>query len=441
MIRRMILCASAVALLMGAALAMAQAPANDGILIEGNRETSESVERIFATLTRVESNLVPVKTNAELDKAMAMAISKVRPAPATVDCGLSDAEHERNLQRWPQTMEWIGCQGLVADEAAQKGSTDWVIPAITSFVKGIDPQGDVLSTKALEGAERFAWVGLSFFVEGDAATITRVRIDSPFAPLGLKRGDQITGVDGKPVNGNTVDTVVEWLRGAAGTPIKLDVRRAGSAPFSLTANRTVFGPEKTVPIVRDGMALIAFEAFNQDQADQLRDAVLPLQKSARAIVFDMRGNSGGLLHEVIACAGLFVTDGLIARIEGRPESSENFNASKAKKPKKFNALPLFVLIDKRTASGGEVFAAALQDRAGAILVGEPTFKTGVIRTVFPIDRDWLMTLTTARIIRPNGKPIDGVGVAPDIALDPQSDQDWPNLAMAAVEARLSAKTE
>lgn len=442
MIWRMIPCVSAMGLLMGAASAKAQFSADEPILIGADRDSGKSVQRIFTVLARMESELVPAKTSVALDTAMALAISKERPVSQTVDCGLSGADHDHNLQRWPQTMDRIGCQGLVRDEARHNGSTDWVIPALTSFVGSIDRNGDIISTLSLEdNAARYAGVGLSIFVQGDAATIMRRRPDSPFASLGLKRGDQITAVDGKPVKGNTVDTVVEWLRGVVGTPVTLDIRRGGAAPFALTAKRVVFYPERTVTVLRDGLALIEFGAFNTDQADQLRDALVPIQKSARAIVFDLRGNTGGVLDQVIACADLFITDGLIARIEGRPQSSESFTASRGKKTKKFNTLPLFVLVDKRTASGGEVFAAALQDRAGAIVIGEPTFKFSPIRTVFPIDRDWLMTLTTARITRPNGNPIDGVGVTPDIVLDPQSEQDWPDLAMAAVEARLSAKPE
>jgi carboxyl-terminal processing protease len=136
-----------------------------------------------------------------------------------------------------------------------------------------------------------------------------------------------------------------------------------------------------------------------------------ISKGAQGILLDLRQNGGGLVDEAIQVASFFLTRGLVATEEGRG-APVSLLVQPAEP--RFTG-PLVVLVNKYTASASEIVAGALQD-VGVSLVGDHTYGKGTIQTIFPLQADWGLRLTTARYRTRGGRPIDGIGLNPDVLI-------------------------
>ncbi|AUZ20197.1 hypothetical protein AL509_29870 [Achromobacter xylosoxidans] len=141
------------------------------------------------------------------------------------------------------------------------------------------------------------------------------------------------------------------------------------------------------------------------------------RRAAGGLVLDLRGNAGGLLDAAEQVAGLALPEGsVIGSLRGR--APDNVRALRARDPLVPRGVPMVVLVDRRTAAGAEIVAAALQDHGRALLIGAKTLGAGTIQTVLPLPAgQGALIVTTHRVHRANGARLDGTGVAPDMRLD------------------------
>lgn len=236
-------------------------------------------------------------------------------------------------------------------------------------------------------------------------------------------GEILTRVDGRATAGLPLPEAVALLRGAPGTRPMLTLRRPGTAGAIMAP--PVRGPVQAPPTVRwelDGaVAVIRNSAFDSRTGGQLRDAVDAAATRAAAplagLVLDLRGNAGGLLDAAEQVAGLALPEGsVIGSLRGR--APDNVRALRARDPLVPRGVPMVVLVDRRTAAGAEIVAAALQDHGRALLIGAKTLGAGTIQTVLPLPSgQGALIVTTHRVHRANGARLDGTGVAPDMRLD------------------------
>ncbi len=162
------------------------------------------------------------------------------------------------------------------------------------------------------------------------------------------------------------------------------------------------------------IALIRVNSFTAKVMDEMNDAAKGLlEKNARAVILDLRGNPGGLLDKAVEMADLFVAEGVIVSVKGRnPARNVVF---RARKGGPLEQLPTVVLVDEGSASASEIVAAALRDHNRAMLVGTRTFGKGSVQNVIPLGDGEALKLTTAKYYRPSDKPIeDRHGILPDI---------------------------
>jgi carboxyl-terminal processing protease len=130
------------------------------------------------------------------------------------------------------------------------------------------------------------------------------------------------------------------------------------------------------------------------------------------VVLDLRGNRGGLLGQAVAVASTFLPGGLVARTAGRhPDAARQYLADEADRAR---GLPVVVLVDGRSASGAEIVAAALSDRGRAVTVGSATMGKGLIQVVAPLPDGGELLVTWARVLAPQGWPVQGLGVLPAV---------------------------
>lgn len=271
---------------------------------------------------------------------------------------------------------------------------------------------------------------------------------SPAEAAGLRPGDIILEVDGSRLDGLTPDEARDRVRGKAGTEVKLHIQRfaapvpvtpgpstAPSAPGSPVPGATPRArqllDEFEVTLVRakiqrrevtsrelagGDVGYLSLAGFSSASARELEAAIRAhLDKGVRKLVLDLRGNPGGFLLDSLEVASEFIAEGPIYW----QEDAKGVQTVSDARPGGIAtdlSIRVVVLIDRGTASAGEIVAGALQDRGRAKLIGETTFGKGTVQEWIELGELGGVKLTTNKWLTPNRTWIHKVGITPDIAV-------------------------
>jgi carboxyl-terminal processing protease len=271
----------------------------------------------------------------------------------------------------------------------------------------------------LQQSGEFAGIGVQVTRVGDGLRIVEVYDGSPAKAAKLAVNDVVVAVNGRSLKGKTSDASVALIQGHIGTDVKLTVDRDGkrrevtlrrstiSVPAITSAQRTVKG--RTYAVIR-------LDQFSSGAHGELNAALRKeLKAGAKGIVFDLRGNPGGLVTEAQLVASAFLGDGKIVTTKGRAVPSRTLSAvGDPVAPK----TPLVVLVDKNSASAAEIVAGALQDRKRAELVGTRTFGKGVFQEVLELSNGGALDITAGQYFLPSGRNLGGAGVSTGSGLTP-----------------------
>jgi carboxyl-terminal processing protease len=262
----------------------------------------------------------------------------------------------------------------------------------------------------------FGGIGFEFSLSPDQTLrVSSIVPDTPAERNGLRTGDIITEIDGKPVAGLDREEISHRLRGPVNSSVALSVHRAGTdGEVKLTFERALIVPPTVTAALDDGIAYFSISSFNQRTAETLGAAYgqLKEQGTIKGVILDLRNNPGGLLDQAIAVADLFLDGGEIVATHGRhPDSNQRFEASGNDVAK---GLPIAVLINGDSASAAEIVAAALQDQKRAVLVGSNSFGKGTVQNVIHLPNDGELTLTWSRIEAPSGYAFHKLGIMPTL---------------------------
>nr|BFE33572.1 S41 family peptidase [Actinomadura rugatobispora] len=242
--------------------------------------------------------------------------------------------------------------------------------------------------------------------------VAGVRPGSVAERAGVRGGDSIVAVDGRPAGAWDVSQVSTALRGRPGTRVRLTVGRNGrELGFSLVRT-AVRAHDVTVTEAGGRTRLIRVEEFTRGVGREVRDAVTggPGGRGAAGILLDLRGNPGGLLEEAVETASAFLTDGLVVTYERPGLPAEKLAVTRPGDP----AGPVVVLVDGGTASAAEVVAGSLRDRDRAVIVGSRTYGKGSVQEPVELPDGSAIELTVGRYRTPGGRNLDGVGIEPDV---------------------------
>jgi carboxyl-terminal processing protease len=306
--------------------------------------------------------------------------------------------------------------------------------AIEGMLKTLDPYSAYLSPERYKELEigtsgEFGGVGMEVAVENGVLKVISPIEGSPADLAGIKPGDVITEIDGKPTQGMVVFEAVKSLRGPKGSKVTITVTRDGEGSKDLTLTRDVIHIKSVkYKLLDNGIGYVKISQFQENVSDELKDALSKLELenggSLSGLVLDLRNNPGGLLDEAIKVADQFIDKGLIVSVRGRTSNqSKEYYATKGDSKRDVS---LVVLVNKGSASASEVVAEALQDSKRATIVGTKTFGKGSVQTIIELDDGSGLKLTTAKFYAPSGRSISDVGVTPDIIVD---DNDLPDLQM------------
>ncbi len=250
--------------------------------------------------------------------------------------------------------------------------------------------------------------------------------DGPAERAGLRSGDLIIAIDGKPLEAGAGDASAP-LRGKAGTKVVVRIVRKGTAqPFDVTLVRdTIRTTSVRSRMLEPGFGYVRLSSFQAATASDFNKAVDVLQKDAplRGLVLDMRSNPGGLLVGAVQIADELLDKGGIVSTKGRAMIGDSrFDATPGDRLK---GAPVVVLVDAGSASASEVLAGALRDNKRARVVGSRTFGKGSVQTLLPLDNGDSVKITTARYYTPSGHSIQALGIVPDVVLHPEGGDRRP----------------
>jgi carboxyl-terminal processing protease len=272
---------------------------------------------------------------------------------------------------------------------------------------------------ALDG--RYTGVGL-WLREGSQGHVVvgSVQGGTPAAQAGIAVGDQIVSLDGTDVAGQRVADVAAHLRGANGSAVTLGIRGVTGTRTVTVRRSTLVTDDVSVERLPGHASVIRVAEFSRGVGRQVRLA-LAGDKSALqgGVVLDLRGNPGGLLDEAVEVASAFLDGGPVVSYERRGSGVQTLDAIGTGD----TVTPVAVLVDGGTASAAEVVAAALQDRNRAVVVGSRTFGKGSVQEPSTLSDGSALELTVGKYRTPAGRMIDGVGVTPDVNVDPAATGD------------------
>ncbi len=264
----------------------------------------------------------------------------------------------------------------------------------------------------------FGGLGLQIELAKDVVSVVSPVDGTPAARAGLKPLDVIQAADGRDFKGETLQQVLERLRGAPGSTIRLAIARPGEAkPFDVTLTREIIHVQVVTSRPIGDIGYIRMTSFSEQSDPNLRAALTgfraKLGNKLSALILDLRNNGGGLFGGAIAVANDFLSQGAIVELRGRlPQDNHVWNASA--NGNVAGNLPLVVMINDGTASAAEIVSGALQDQHRAVLLGTRSFGKGSVQLLFPLDNGGAIRMTTARYYTPSGRSIQAEGIVPDV---------------------------
>ena len=267
----------------------------------------------------------------------------------------------------------------------------------------------------------FGGVGMELGERAGSLTVVAPLKDSPAERAGIRSGDIILAIDGKPSEKMAVEAAVKLIRGEIGTAVELTLRRAGE-PSALTIK--IVRDTIKIPVISaykraDGIFVIELYSFSENSTDLFRGALRQyFESGSTQLLLDLRGNPGGYLEASVQMASYFLPVGATVVTEDYKGKQSNvvhrslgYNVFANKK------LSMAILVDQGSASASEILAGALSQNGVAKLVGTRTFGKGSVQQLMELGGGAQIKITVARWLTPDGTSISDGGLRPDIVVD------------------------
>src|SRR2546425_7480165 len=286
--------------------------------------------------------------------------------------------------------------------------------AIDGMLRTLDPHTVYLPEQRAQRMDEqfqgeYSGIGVQFEIRDGVITVISPLEGTPSFRLGIRAGDQIVEIDGKPVP-KTVnnDDVFKMLRGPAGSTVQVAIAREDEPePLRFNIERAKI-PIESVPysyMIRPGIGYVRIIRFSATTGDELERALSTLKgQGMKSLLVDLRSNSGGLLTQAVDVLDQFVpADRLLVYTRGRnPSANSDYKSTERNK---IADVPIVVLIDHGSASASEIVAGAIQDLDRGLVAGTNSFGKGLMQNQLRLSDGSKLLLTIAKYYTPSGRLI------------------------------------
>ncbi|HUR36931.1 MAG TPA: S41 family peptidase [Terriglobales bacterium] len=338
-----------------------------------------------------------------LASGFAGAVFAQRPNVASPN---ADAEIRDSLKVFSQVYD------VVEQNYADPVSPDKAIynGAIPGMLHVLDPHSNFFDPKQYsqlreEQRGKYYGVGMQVGPRNNKVIVIAPFAGTPAYRAGIRPGDIIIAVDGKPTDNMNTSEVADLLKGPRNTNVRITILREGSdKPLEFNVVRDEI-PRYSVDLkfeIRPGIGYLHINSFQETTESEVT-AALEDFSDLKGLILDLRGNPGGLLGEGVGVADKFLKKGaVIVSHHGRNSPEKVYRATRGNGGKDY---PLVVLVNRGSASASEIVAGAIQDHDRGLIVGENTFGKGLVQTVYPLSENTGLALTTAKYYTPSGRLI------------------------------------
>jgi len=329
--------------------------------------------------------------------------------PGVMPAAAGDKDIENSLRVFTKVYNAVEenfADPLNTDKAFYKG-------AIPGMLRTLDPHSNFFDPRDFQSMREdqrghYYGTGMTVTSRNKKIVILSPLTGSPAYKAGLRPGDVIITVNDKPTDNLTTSEAADLLKGPRGTPVQIVISREGhDQPMTFNLLRDEI-PHKSIQSaiwVKPGIAYMDIQSFSSETTSaELEQSLRRLgEDNIQGLVLDLRENPGGLLSEGIAVADRFLHKGQeIVSHYGRNSDKKSYVARQGNGNHDY---PIVVLVNRYSASAAEIVSGALQDHDRAWILGENTFGKGLVQTVFPLQENTGLTLTTAKYYTPSGRLI------------------------------------
>lgn len=289
---------------------------------------------------------------------------------------------------------------------------------IDAILEETDPYTDFIPEENLDELKfmatgKYGGVGISVITDSVRTVITDVYEGSPMDKAGVRPGDLIMTLDGKPTKDMDQDDISHLLKGNPGTSLQMVVKNPSTGvetPKTITREEINVKPVSYAGLVSNDIGYIRMTQFTENSGDAVSGAFIQLKKDhpgMKGVILDLRGNPGGLLDEAVLVANIFVEKNkVIVSTKGKVKNWDRDyktegNATDAH-------IPLAVLTNRSSASASEIVAGAIQDLDRGVIIGQRSFGKGLVQTTRSLPYNAKLKVTTAKYYTPSGRCIQAI---------------------------------
>ncbi|MCX4292549.1 MAG: S41 family peptidase [Prevotella sp.] len=286
--------------------------------------------------------------------------------------------------------------------------------AMPQILAELDPHSVYIGAKDVQAVNddlkgSFSGVGIEFTIREDTIRVQNVVNAGPADRAGVKAGDKIVSVDGKPFVGKIVtnDEAMRRLKGPKDTKVKLGLLGYGEKKVRYVTITRDDIPQRSISatyMINDNTGYIKVKSFGENTYPELLISLAKLsQEDLQNLIVDLRGNVGGYMMAVIQMVNEFLPkDRLIVYTQGRKSPRQEYRSDGRGS---YQKIPLVVLIDEGSASASEIFAGAIQDNDRGTVIGRRSFGKGLVQQPMAFNDGSMIRLTIARYYTPSGRCI------------------------------------
>jgi carboxyl-terminal processing protease len=336
----------------------------------------------------------------------------------------AEISQEQSVATYKQLEIFSNVLSILQDNYVEEIDTKEVLNgAIRGLLFSLDPHSSYMPPESFKNLQEetrgsFSGIGIEVTIKNDLLTVVSPIADTPADLAGLKANDTIIEIDGANTKNLGPYEAIKKLRGPAGSEVTLSIHRDGWDKLKVITLKREIIPIQSVKaeFISPGLVYTRITNFQSHTTNDFKAKLLELKGKHRinGLILDLRNNPGGLLHQAISIADIFLNKGTIVYTKGRKEDQNNVYPAHNTGEKRM--YPLVILVNEGSASASEIVAGAMQAHKRGIIVGTRTFGKGSVQTIIPLPDGAGLRMTTAKYYTPDDRSIQALGIIPDVEI-------------------------